>query len=411
MYFAPGSTRGLRNSGGMQTDDLGHFRLYGLMPGEYVIVAEARGPTFVQPNAPPETEDDKIGFMTTYYPGTPDEAAAQRIRAKTATETPGVELRMVTGRLFRVSGTITDSQGRAASRVNGQLVKRIGTGSTSGYGFSTDEMGRFQMRNIAPGTYRLVVRGRIGGPPSEPAPGEAPEFGSIALNVASDLEGIVVTTAPGATISGQIVFEPAPRQLPAGQQSFQMRVNAQYGESEMAGGPPPSPGIVTPDLTFTMKGLNSEMLLRTSGPNMFLKSVTVSGRDVTDTPYEFKNGDQVTIVVSTRSSTLEGIVTDSTGKPVTDAGVIVFAEDKGLWRMNSTRTRRGSVDSTTGKYRVSGLMPGRYIVVATTRERLNGSSSGLDVAFFEPLAKEGTAFVIGDDEQRQVDLRVITPGG
>ena len=126
--------------------------------GEYAVIAEARGPTFVPPNALPETEEDKIGFMTTYYPGTPDEAAAQRVRARSGAETPGLEIRMVTGRLFRVSGMVTDSQGRASARTNGQLFKG-NPQNTSSYGFSTDEQGRFQMRNIPPGNYRLIVRG------------------------------------------------------------------------------------------------------------------------------------------------------------------------------------------------------------------------------------------------------------
>ena len=104
MYVAPGSTRGQRTGGNAQTDDLGQFRMFGLQPGDYMVVAEARGPTFVQPNAPPKREEDKIGFLTTYFPGTPDEASAQRVRTRAGGETPGVEIRMVSGRLFQDLG-------------------------------------------------------------------------------------------------------------------------------------------------------------------------------------------------------------------------------------------------------------------------------------------------------------------
>ena len=408
VFYAPGSTRGQRMGMSAQTDDLGQFRLYGLTPGDYVVVAEARGPTFVPPNAPPETEEDKIGFMTTYYPGTPDESSAQRIRARSGTETPGVEIRMATGRLFRVSGMVTDSQGRTGPRANGQLVRSSGN-TTSGYGFSTDEQGRFQMRNIPPGNYRLVARGRPAG--GEVPQGDPPEMGTIPITVSSDLEGLVVVMSPGATITGQVVFESGPPQLPPGQQSFQMRVTGSMGNPESGMGmsmPPPAP--VTPDLTFTMKGLHGELLLRSSGPGMYLKSVTVGGRDVTDTPHEFKNGEQVTLVMSTRASTLEGSVTDATGKPVLDAAVLVFSEDKAAWRPNATRTRRGGIDPT-GKYRVTGLLAGRYFVVAVPRERLNVPTMNQDAAFFEQLSKEATPFVVGDDEQRQVDLKMAAATG
>jgi len=408
LFFPAGSTRPQRSGMSAQTDDLGQFRLYGLAPGDYAVVAEARGPTFVQPNQPPETEDDKIGFMTTYYPGTPDEAAAQRVRARAGAETPGVEIRMATGRLFRLSGIITDSQGRSAARTGGQLIKR-GASGTSNFGFSADEQGRFQMRNIPPGNYRLVVRGRPAGN-GEVRTTDPPEMANMPVTINSDLEGLVVMTMPGATITGQIVFDQGPPQLPPGQQSFQMRVSGMVGDPENSMGmSSPQAAQVTPDFTFTMKGLHGELLLRTGGPGMYLKSVTAGGRDITDTPHEFRNGEQVTIVMSTRASTLEGTVTDAAGKPAMDGAILVFSEDKELWRSNATRTRRGNVDPT-GKYRIAGLLPGRYYIIALPRERLS-QPMAQDPTFYEQLTKEATAFVVGEDEQRQVDLKIAAGSG
>jgi protocatechuate 3,4-dioxygenase beta subunit len=410
MMAIPGSTRTQRMGMGASTDDLGRFRLYGMAPGDYVVVAEARGPTFVPPNAAPETEESKIGFLTTYYPGTPDEAAAQRVRARIGAETPPIEMRMTTGRLFTIAGIVTDSQGIAAPRMGGQLYK--GTNSNnSTYGFSTDEQGRFQMRNVPPGNYRLVVRGnRQPAPPNGP-PAEPGEMANMPLALNADLDGLVVITRPGATITGKVVYETGPPQLPSGMQSFQMRVNAMPGDPENGMGfITPQPALVAPDLSFTMKGLFGETLLRSSGPNTYLKSVSVGGQDVTDTPYEFKNGDQVTLTMTTRASTLEGSVADATGKPATEAAVLVFSDDKAAWRQTSPRTRRGSVDAT-GKYRVSGLLPGRYYIVALPRERLNIPGFVQDAGFFEQLTKDATTFVVGEDEQRQMDLRLSTGSG
>jgi hypothetical protein len=91
VLFVPGNARGMRTGNGGSTDDLGQFRLWGLTPGDYAVVAEARGNTFVQANAPPESEEDKIGLMTTYYPGTADEGAAARVRTRAGAETNGIE--------------------------------------------------------------------------------------------------------------------------------------------------------------------------------------------------------------------------------------------------------------------------------------------------------------------------------
>jgi hypothetical protein len=167
----------------------------------------------------------------------------------------------------------------------------------------------------------------------------------------------------------------------------------------------PPPAVVGPDLTFTMKGLMGESLLRVAGPSLYVKSVVLDGNDVTDTPREFKTNDRVVITLTSRASTLEGTVVDGKGGAAAEAGVIIFSEERTSWRMSSTRTRRAAVESD-GHYRVAGLMPGRYLVVALPRERLMIVGGAPDASFFELLSKDAVPVVIGEDEQRRVDLKV-----
>ena len=405
LWFSPGSSRGQRNNPGMQTDDLGQFRLYALQPGEYVVIAEARSNTFVPPNAILDREEDPTGLMTTYYPGTADEATAQRVRAASGRETAGIEIRMVQGRLYRLAGTVMDSQGRPAARVNGSIMQRGLSGFPNfGGGFSTDEQGRFQMRNIAPGTYRLMIRPRtdvVDGVPKT----DGAESANIPLTISADVENLMIVTTPGVTIMGQVVFE----QGPPSPFPTQMRVTTMSAEPGMDFGMNPQPAVVQPDMTFTIKGMTGEYLLRTGAPNAYLKAVMLGSDDITDTPREFKPQDRVTIVLTSRASTLEGTVTDAKGAP-TDSGIIMFSEDKAGWRPNSSRTRRNASDGS-GHFRITGLMPGRYYILAAPRERLN-MPPNVDASFFEELVKDATTILIGEDEQRTVDLKVIpTPGG
>ena len=405
LMYLPGSSRGQRFGSGAQTDDLGQYRIFGLQPGEYVVAAEARNDTYVQPNAVPLREEDAIGYMTTYYPGTADEGAAVRVRARASTESSGIEIRLVEGRLFRLSGFVTDSQGRPLVRTSGQLMRTVGAGSTFGAGFSTDEQGQFRMKNVPPGNYRIVVRqmrpfvGPVG-------PNMQPEMGEMAnmpLVVSADLDNLAIVTSPGVTITGNVVFEqgtpsPMPREI---------RVMATVGSQEdMMGVPSPQPAVVTPDLTFTMKGLMGSYLLRASAANQYVKSITANGEDVTDTPHEFKTNERVTVTLTSRVSMLEGTVTDAGGEPAANTGIILFSEDKASWRGNSTRMRRTTVDAT-GHYRFPGLIAGRYYVAAVPRDRLNISMMNIETAYFEQLAKEATLVVVGEDEQRRVDLKVI----
>jgi hypothetical protein len=347
--------------------------------------------------------------MTTYYPGTADEGGAQRVQGRAGAETPGIEIRLVSGRLFHISGTVMDSQGRPATRTSGNLTRRI-TGSigATSFGFSTDDQGRFQMRNIAPGTYRISVRQR---PPqfnSDGTTNDPGEMANVPLAVAADVDDLMILTTPGATITGQVVFE----QGPPLRMSQGMRVSVSFGNpDDMSGMPTPPVAIVNPDLTFTMKGLLGEFLLRTGAVNQTLKAVMLGGEDITDSPREFKTGDKVTMILTSRASTLEGNVTDAKGQPSTDASLILFSEDKAAWRMNSLKTRRSGVDPT-GHYRLTGLIPGRYLIAAVPRDRLNIPLAGADAAFFEQMSKEATSLVVGEDEQRQVDLKVVAaPGG
>jgi Carboxypeptidase regulatory-like domain len=413
IMYLPGSTRGMRNGSGSSTDDLGQFRLFALVPGDYIVAAEARGNTFVPPNAAPETEEDRIGFVTTFFPNTADETSAQRVRARSGGETPGVEIRMVSGRLFHISGMVTDSQGRIAVRGNGSLMRRgPSTAVTSSFGFSTDEQGRFQMRNIPPGNYRLTVRQQMMPPPRN-ADGSMPdqgEFATMPISVNGDLDDMLITTSPGATITGTVVFENGPPQAP--QTSFTMRVNPIFADPEsMSGAPYPAPGVVGPDLNFTMKGLSTELMLRSNAPDNTLKAVLLgAGEDITDTPHEFKTGERVTLVMTSRIATVEGTVTDDVGKPVTDAALMLFADDKTAWRATSIRTRRAGTDPT-GHYRLTGVLPGRYFLVAMPRDRSNALAPFSDPAAFEALAKEATTVVVGEGEQRQVDVKVSAGGG
>jgi protocatechuate 3,4-dioxygenase beta subunit len=402
MWFPAGSPRGVRNGGGAQTDDLGQFRLFGLQPGEYLVVAETRANTFVPPNASAD-EGEATGLVTSYYPGVADEGSAQRVRAVAGGETQGLEIRMQQGRMYRLSGTVVDSQGRPVARANGSLMQR-GPGSEMSFGasFFTDEQGRFQMRNIAAAEYRVVIRPRIDTVDGRPR--TSGEGAQVPLTVAGDIEGLIISTSPMVTIKGRIEFDPAP---PPQVSPRQIRVFATPADNDRMPMPQPS-GSVEDDLTFTMSGMMGEYLLRASLPDLFLKSVTVGGQDVTDTPREFKPQDRVTIVLTSRGSTLDVSVTDNDGKPADGATVMVFSEDKSSWRVNSVRVRRGISDAT-GHAPIRGLLPGRYYAVASSPERL-AVFGQVAPSFFEELVKNATSVVIGEDEVRTIDLRMTEPG-
>jgi hypothetical protein len=263
----------------------------------------------------------------------------------------------------------------------------------------------------------LIVRQNQVRPPNAPAnaPPDLGEFAVVPLTLTTDLDNLLVTTATGITITGQVVYDGTPpaSQLGAnGQTQTNVRVFAQLGDPQNAGGlPTPPPVVVAQDMTFTIKGLMGEFLIRANGPGQNLKAVQLGGTDITDIPHEFKAGESVTVVMTTQGSTVEGNVTDDKGEPVNAATLLLFSEDKTLWRTNSIHTRRGNVD-VTGHFRMQGVLPGQYLMIALPQERANALNFGsVDPAVFEQFAKEATLVTVGQNEQRQVDLRLAVGSG
>jgi protocatechuate 3,4-dioxygenase beta subunit len=331
--FFPMPARRPMRSANATTDDLGQFRLFGLQPGDYAVAAEPRNMSFMPPGQPDPEGGDRTGFLTTYYPAAADEATAQRIPVRANAETPGIEIRVMVGRLFTLSGFVTDSQGHPVARTSGQLMPANAMlgGGFSMSGFLTDEQGRFQMRSVPAGSYRLIVRPRSMTPGE--APGPEPESAVVPITVAgADLENIVILTSPGVTISGRLAFEQRPPQTTAGLRVF---VSPADTQNSFPGLPMPQPATVAQDMTFTIAHLMGEVLLRTSVVGQTLKSVTLNGEDITDTPHAFKQGDRVVLTLTSRVATVEGTVTDSSGKPAS-AAIVVFPRT----RRNGAGVRR-----------------------------------------------------------------------
>jgi hypothetical protein len=87
----------------------------------------------------------------------------------------------------------------------------------------------------------------------------------------------------------------------------------------------------------------------------------------------------------------------------------LFGEDRATWFASSIRFRQGFLRAD-GRFVFRGLRPGRYNIVALPRDRWPNNTAA-DSADFESLAREATPIVLGEDEQRVVDLRLATGGG
>jgi carboxypeptidase family protein len=423
-----GGRRRLINAGRMdQTNDLGQFRLYGLPPGEYYVSASVRNsePVMLEmigpPGSTPPPQTPASGYAPTYFPGTPSPADAQRVTIAVGQEAQGTDFALVPARLARVTGVVLSSEGRP---VEGAMITAVpsrgieGAMLLSGTARTTRD-GAFTLTNIAPGDYTLQARSmtimtsgggdtvvysaRIGGPGAGNS-----EFGSLPLSVSGeDVSNVVITTSKGATVTGHVTFEGNS----PGSGALRVIAVAADPEGPMLG-PGTTGGAVKADGTFELSGLTGLRVLRVTGLSggWSLKRVEANGVDVTDTGIELKGNEAaggIEIVLSPRSTDINGSVTQRDGTPIKDYTVVVFAEDPQKWVAPATRWITASRPDQDGRFRVRNMPAGSYYAIA-----LDYIPQGEwnDPDLLERLKPRASRFTLEDGDTRTLDLK-ISEGG
>jgi hypothetical protein len=378
------------------SDDRGEFRVYGLMPGDYIINAAVRSTLAI--STTPNPNDSSEGFPPTFYPGTLNANEAQPLTLGIGEEKT-IQFSLVAARLSRVSGTVMTSDGRPATGAQVILVARQNSPSISTIGMVAAD-GKFMAAGVAPGDYTLEVRqvGR-GGPSAE--------FASHPLEVGTaDIENLRIVTDRGATISGRVIFE---------------------GTASRTSGPTPprvfpQPATPGPIITFSGDGANGTLddagnfeLGGVSGrvyfslgiPNWVVKSVTLGGDDVTDQPVDLSGRESVPDLVITMTDKLtdiSGVVLDGRGQPSTDYVVVIQpAEQKEA--AIASRWIRIARPNNDGRFQIRGARPGRYLAAA-----VESLEQGRQFApeFQQRLRQGAREFSVREGEAVTVDLK-ITP--
>jgi hypothetical protein len=367
---------------GVVSNDLGEFRLYGLMPGTYIVSASPSDVMVMMPGAGAAAADYE-GHGTTYYPGTLNSEEAQAIAVGLAEEAPA-SFALVTAKMTKISGMVRSSTGKPVTNVMLTIRTRagMGFGMRSGPGLGPD--GSFSIGNVPPGDHWLEVIRRSGIPDSEGA--------SVPITAdGSDIDGLVVTTSPGATISGQVVFDGASQQKPG---------RVVVTSSDPFGASPVrmfdnNQGTIDQNGRFELKGVFGRVLFAV-GPAGFgappigwsVKSVMLNGVNIIETPLETSSVASITgveIVLTDKQTTVAGNVRTTTGL-VTDYTVAIFPETPREPGVNARYVRIARPDQQ-GRFETKGLPPGDYFAVAVESLEQGGQ---WDPAFrkqVEPTAK------------------------
>ena len=368
-----------------ETDDLGRFRIAGLPTGTYYVGTRA----FFGFGAAAE---EGFTFAQTYFPGTADTAEAQPVSVRAGQERAGVNFALTASRAVSVSGMAIDSSGRPLAMATitlGQSAAGVMTRRSE----AAQPDGRFTVTNVAPGEYTLSASAR------NQNSGEEESAHAQITAAGVDLEGIMLAVGPGSRLSGRVEFEEgvAPAFSPA---SLSVQLS---GPGTIAS------GVVRSDWTFELKnvwpGRNSINVSQLPA-GWTVKAIFVGGRETPDGRIEVRPNETlpgVLVVLSNRPTVLSGTVSDEKGATASDYTVVVFSEDSTRWTAAARSIATASPDQR-GKYKVTGLRPGRYFAIAL---EYVDQGDEYDPEFLQRWRGRATRVELAEGEPVTLDLKLV----
>jgi hypothetical protein len=385
-----------------QTDDLGRFRIFGLLPGRYVVSAVVGEPV------PASETADLPGYLRTYFPGTTVASGAQLIDVNGISDALNTEFALVHGRGARIRGRVVLASG---APFDGSLwliqSARSGAMPSAPVRVRADADGAFEFARLAPGEYVIQSATSRSDVSSEG------EFGVAFVQVGGDdVLDAVVQMSRGSSVAGHVTFQGA--SPPAAPESLSITAEPAAVDLRSLADNPSAASGVQDDLSWRLDGLTGPRQLHVSGapPGWMLARILVNGVDVSDAPLPFGAQDQsladVEVVLTDRDTEIVGTVRDARDRPLSGATVAAFSTDRSRW-YSGTRYAQ-SERSVSGGFVVKSLPPGEYFLAALDGDPSEPIEDRLDdPAFLESLVGVASRVGVAGGERVAVALHAVRP--
>jgi hypothetical protein len=371
---------------GAETDDRGEYRIFGLEPDQYLVVA-----TYQRQQVAPSDPGDDV-YVPTFHPGAPDSGQATLIEVK-----PGdvvsdinVDLRLLHG--VRVRGSVRG--GPPPKTQAGMWVSLQKRDSelqlAANYGASVqNETGSFEIRGVPPGSYYLT--GGWGD-------GKQQYYGRTPLDVGTaDADGVNLLLGVPVQLPGSFHTDPAEKL-----DFSALNLWLQPVDSGMDGGS----ASVKPDGTFVIENLHDgNYRLQVGGfpEQYYVKSARLGGMEVLGPGLNISHSQppgQLEVTLTLNGGRVDGTVVKER-KP-SGYALVVLVPDPPL-RDHSELYSSKSCDAL-GRYSLLGLPPGDFKLFAwEPRQGLDFS----DPDFMKVYEGRGTQVHIEESRRLAVQLEVI----
>lgn len=368
-----------------QTNDLGEYRIHGLVPGRYYLAAVTNRPVTSARSA---RAGSNSGYATLYYPGVTDVSQAQVIELA-----PGQEIRAdlqfqpVT--TFRVRGHVAGEPGSRRGIAVVAIDDSVNSPGLMGRGYTTvREDGSFEVAGLVPGSYTLVAT-RLNG---------SGDRARVPLQIGnSHVENVVLQLQPPVELAASVRIEgEQPADTSTVRLSFQQErstpLDAGAGAARKADGKPSVYLVPTGRVRADVQNLPE---------GTYVKSIRAGSADVTNSFFDVSAGaGPVEVVLARGAGRASGTVQTADGK-IPESALVVMAPD-GPSRNQYWNLKTATTDSS-GNFSVANLAPGAYTVY-TFPESGNGAWQNPD--YLKQHDSDATPVKIGENGSETLALKL-----
>jgi hypothetical protein len=394
QVMRPGFQRGKRRlvlgPGGM-TDSNGHYRLSGLVGGQYVVAVTRVNSQVIKihPEVTTGEPQQQYAYGAQYYPATDRAEAATPIAIQPGQEISSIDFRLQARPSAPLGGKIVVPPGAVSVKDTMVNIMRQDFGSrfSMGYGASPPDY-IFGGGQFAAGSYVLVAQAMIDGKRYR---------GVQTIDLGPQgLRDLAIPIEAGIDLAGTVSVEgPEPGKNPA---TF---VNLVPGD-DIPWNAPPLRSNVNKDGSFKIPGVPPGIwdINVTIPPSGYIKSMRLGDQDVLteDMTIRPNTSEPLKIVLSTRAATLEGDVLQD-DQPA--RATVVLAPD-GKFRHVIGFYRSVATDEK-GHFEIKRARPGEYRLFAF--EEFDQQSIQ-DPDFLKPFEKSGVPVTLkeGPNDPQKLSL-------
>ena len=384
-------------------NDIGEYRVAGLSPGRYLVVATSQGGGGGRgmggrggPFASPQLEASDQAPLPTYYPSTTESAAALPIEIAPGQDMAGINITIRKGALHRIQGRVMGGNPQDLPNVGLSLMPRNpGVAALMGRGNTrVGPDGAFEMARVQPGSYFILAQrtGRQGG---------GGIVGKTLVDITTaDIAGLLVPVTDPVAISGTVKIEGQPSS------GLQRLVLALMSVDNLPVGTPA--GRVADAGTFKIENVfPDKYYLNVSGlpEGAFIKSVKVANQEVIDKGLDLSNARTVAmfdVLLSLKGATLEGTVTLD-DKPATGSFIAVLADPL---RPEQPYLNKFATADQDGKFTIRGLAPGDYKAYAFAESQPELSR---DPGLARPYERGAAKIDVDEGATERIELKALKP--